>query len=242
MQQPESPENRFPDCVYLELNGIKTKKSKGKNKSTQIDLRLTINFNEQEIPIVLGSKVKFGLKGGELSLNLKGGLISYKNRSLTKDLDLKNTLKRTVVQGSEQKQGAEVSFLESIKITLKGIFETKNNSSITEELETKISTVTTKGDVENPKWVFESLPSEHILKGTLADVPLALIDITQFPLCIEAIFTVSMKDVKLTEADGLFSPDISNEKKAAIDRGIIKLLIRHKFKDYLSKQVLTYEQ
>ena len=51
-------------------------------KSEQIDLPITIEFNEQW-ESVEGGRVKFGLKGGTLRLNLKNGQISEKLRNLT---------------------------------------------------------------------------------------------------------------------------------------------------------------
>ncbi|MCF2150366.1 hypothetical protein IQ276_028840 [Desmonostoc muscorum LEGE 12446] len=86
MQQPlpTTPqplhENRYPDCLHMELEATPV-------KSNQIDLPVTIHFNEQWEPLLNG-RVKFGLKGGELKLKLENGQIPYESRHLTERIEL----------------------------------------------------------------------------------------------------------------------------------------------------------
>src|SRR4028119_360647 len=68
-------ENKFPDCLYMHLEGILV-------ESEQIDLPITIEFNEQW-ESVEGGRVKFGLKGGTLKLNLENGHIPQNLCNLT---------------------------------------------------------------------------------------------------------------------------------------------------------------
>jgi hypothetical protein len=74
-------ENKFPDCLCMQLEGILV-------ESEQIDLPITIEFNEQWESL-LGGRVKFGLKGGTLRFNLENGQISDKLRNLTGLKELK---------------------------------------------------------------------------------------------------------------------------------------------------------
>lgn len=74
-------ENKFPDCLFMELEGIIV-------EYDQIDLPITIKFNEQW-ESVEGGRVKFGLKGGRLKLNLENGHIPQKLRNLTGLKELK---------------------------------------------------------------------------------------------------------------------------------------------------------
>ena len=78
----QSYQDNFPDCLSMKLEGILI-------KSEQIDLPITIEFNEQW-ESVEGGRVKFGLKGGTLRLNLKNGQISEKLRNLTGLKELKD--------------------------------------------------------------------------------------------------------------------------------------------------------
>lgn len=81
MLQPQ-PQNRYPDCLYLKLV-VKPKP----NVSNQVDLYLTINFNEQWENII-GGRVKLGLKGGEMRLKLINSTMPYELRELTGSLML----------------------------------------------------------------------------------------------------------------------------------------------------------
>ncbi len=74
-------ENKFPDCLCMQLEGILV-------ESEQIDLPITIEFNEQWESL-LGGRVKFGLKGGTLKLKLENGQIPQKLRNLTGLKELK---------------------------------------------------------------------------------------------------------------------------------------------------------
>ena len=74
-------QNKFPDCLYMKLEAILL-------ESHQIDLPITIEFNEQWESL-LGGRIKFGLKGGRLKLNLENGHIPQKLRNLTGLKELK---------------------------------------------------------------------------------------------------------------------------------------------------------
>lgn len=71
----QSYQDNFPDCLSMKLEGILI-------KSEQIDLPITIYFNEQW-QSVEGGRVKFGLKGGTLKLKLENGQIFENLRNLT---------------------------------------------------------------------------------------------------------------------------------------------------------------
>jgi hypothetical protein len=64
-------QNPYPDCVSLELTTTTV-------DSTQFDLYLHLQFNQQRMPLSNGS-IKFGLKGGELKLKLENSQFSSAN-------------------------------------------------------------------------------------------------------------------------------------------------------------------
>ena len=74
--------NECPDCLYMDLQKVKVAED-GLDKPLvkQFDLHLTLSFNEQwqELP---GGRVKFGLRGGKLQLDLKNGKIIHNYREL----------------------------------------------------------------------------------------------------------------------------------------------------------------
>ncbi|NET62535.1 MAG: hypothetical protein F6K47_42500 [Symploca sp. SIO2E6] len=114
---PPSPENNCPDCLYLDLSGeiIESQKNflsklKRQSKETEkIELYVTINFNEQweNLP---GGRVKFGLRGGELRLNLEGANIPYKYRQFNDPLELPVDKERQQQEGREHQHGLEASW------------------------------------------------------------------------------------------------------------------------------------
>ena len=102
-------ENRFPDCLYLDLEGTPLDPESEKpiwkkllpNPSSeagikQIDLSLTINFNEQWQELLIG-RVKFGLRGGELRCAIDNGRIPYTSRELA------GSLAAQIEKGREEK-------------------------------------------------------------------------------------------------------------------------------------------
>jgi len=98
-------ENRYPDCLWMKLEAIPV-------QSQQLDLPVTIKFNEQWEPLLKG-RVKFGLKGGKLRLRLKNAQIYYNCRHLTGSVALsienesgetdpfQSTLCQVTTEGSE---------------------------------------------------------------------------------------------------------------------------------------------
>jgi hypothetical protein len=78
----QSYQDNFPDCLCMKLEGILI-------KSDQIDLPITIEFNEQWESLS-GGRVKFGLKGGTLRLKLKNSQIPQKLLNLTGTKNLKD--------------------------------------------------------------------------------------------------------------------------------------------------------
>jgi hypothetical protein len=101
--------------------------------------------------------------------------------------------------------------------------------------------VTTKVTEENPVWIFEEEMGEYVLRGWLHKATLATLNVLALPCRVEATFEVSKRDLCLTEAEGLWPPDISRNKRAVLDRLIIQHLLEPKLKPYLSRAELHYD-
>ena len=97
MQESISPmrllesQNRYPDCLSMELKAIPLQSNL--TDTGQVDLYLTVSFNEQWIDLLNG-RVKFGLKGGELELGLENG-------EMAAIYDLDDSKFRVVAKGSK---------------------------------------------------------------------------------------------------------------------------------------------
>lgn len=253
--QPE-PENKCPDCLYLKLEGIPVQSDsldyfdlwQASTQTWQIDLHLTINFDEQWESLREG-RIKFGLKGGELRLKLENSEIPYESRELAGSLELSVQTRRQHPQASQHKDKKSIEVrTDAFNSSVNGS-KTKAQASVSpnqsfqtlEQRPVTICHVTTKVSEENPAWVFEEEMGEPVLRGSLHKAKLATLNVTALPCRVEATFEVSKRDVCLTDAEGLWPPDISRNKRAVLDRLIVQRLLEPKFKPYLSKAELHYE-
>lgn len=211
----------------------------------QIALHVTLNFNEQWESLNNG-RVKFGLKGGELRLKLENAEIPYQLRELVGSIELSIGKAGQELQGSQVQKSTEIpgfnskSLLNSNRTQDRANIGTKQQFGRTEASLT-VCHVTTKVSEENPVWLFEEEMGEPVLKGWLNNAKLATLNVLAFPCHIEATFEVSKRDVCLTDAEGLWPPNISRNKRAVLDRLIIQRLLEPKFKPYLSRAELEYE-
>lgn len=239
--QPE-PENKCPECLYmkLDLDPVEPEKFLDiANRKRNFELYLTINFNEQWEPLI-GGRIKFGLKGGELRLRLENSRSPHKLRKLTGRLQDALQIERNEKEGTERQGGAEASLAENrvgAKINLGG----KESGERTDKFEFTACQVTTKGTETNPVWSFEERAGEGVLKGLLSEQKLATLNGTAKQCYVEATFEVSNRDVHLTDAEGLWPQDISRNKLAVLYEVLARFLLNNKLKPYLSRAELRYD-
>ncbi len=229
-------ENKCPDCLFLKLEPIPIKEGLFNRKSdSQIDLYLTINFNSQWQEL-LGGKVEFGIRHGELRLILENGKIPYGSRSFNDYFPTSTKFTICTEESSENSGNASASF----KLPGKGLnlgikTDSKNKENRKEQFEKTISHISTKGDEEKPVWVFEADTDDLVLKGTITEQKLATMDIVDNPYSGVATFEISKSDVCLMSAEGILPQNISQNKRAWIEELIILQLLKSKFQPYMSK-------
>lgn len=235
------PENRSPDCLYIKLTV--TPKQAAIN---QIDLYLTINFNEQWQNII-GGRVKLGLKGGELRLKLHNGTMPYETRGLTGSLAFSVEKTRQEQAGRKTQSGikAELSNVAVVpawaaKAEIKASAGTEQTQEVTDEFQFTSCQITTKGSEDNPAWAFAVKTGEPVLKGLLKNALLGTLNVKAKPCTVKATFEVSQQDIYITDAEGLWSSDISRNKRAVLERAIALRLLQSKFQPYLSQVELCY--
>jgi hypothetical protein len=251
--QPE-PENKYPDCLYLKLEGIPVERERldslefwqTSTQTQQIDLHLTLHFNEQWESLSQG-RVKFGLKGGELRVKLENSEIPYESRELAGSFELLLQKERQEPEGTKNQKGREVgahatnSSLDDRKPKEQANFATGQRLGKIEEHQVTVCHVTTKVSEENPAWVFEEEMGGPVLKGLLDKAKLATLHAIALPCRVEATFEVSKRDVCLTDVEGLWPADISHNKRAVLARLIVQRLLEPKFQPYLSRAELQYD-
>ena len=247
--QPE-PENKCPDCLYINLTGIPAQPDSMYylgfvpiSQPQQIHLHLTINFNEQWEPLQQG-RIKFGLKGGQLRIKLENAEIPYESRQLSGYLQL--TLETPIPESESNKEQIAViprtnSLFNQSQTSAGGNNYQQKNLASNNQLQPSVCHVIAKVSEENPAWIFEGEREQGILKGSLKQAKLATLDAIAFPCHVTATFEVSRRDVYLTDAEGLWPADISRNKRAVLDRLIIQRLLEPKFQPYLSRAELHYD-
>lgn len=246
LSQPE-PENKYPDWVFMKLQGIPVQSEKqGIFKLTpklaagdRIELYLTLHFREQGEEL-LGGRIKFGLKGGHLRLRLENGKIPLTSRELKGFCQLSTHKDTQPQETSESRSNKSVSLTES-KLAEKVNLDTNQISRKIDSNPFTVCQVTAQGSETHLAWIFQVEKGQPTLKGSLNHAKLATINVVAKPCRVEAIFGVSPHDIYLIEAEGLLPANISKKRKAVIQRAIIHRLLKQKLQPYLSRQELRYD-
>jgi hypothetical protein len=244
LTEPEI-KNHFPRCVAMKLHfeiefswTEKFVNSFLQNKIVpDIDLLLTIDFgSEQEILIPAGvrlglpeGKVKFGIKRGELELRLENCYLEQDSVVLKSEFKLFDPCEKTIENSN--KFSADLQPNEKKTISGKASAEI-GSKQITkfDQLFWKINKV---GDKCNPLWVFEISHDENYLKGNLTRQALGTLTQTtksdEENLCpsLIATFSARSEDAFLSWGQVAFTPNITRNKLAAIERAIALRYIKY---------------
>lgn len=244
--QPE-PENKCLGCLFMKLEGIPVTREQRTNSelrlhsaaTEQINLNLTLQFNEQR-ELVIGGRIQFGLKGGQLKLKLVNGEIPIESRMLNGLVKL-SAEKPRQQQHSSQPQSPTKDALSKNPPLVNAAPSANQTPENTDKFQPSVCQVTIQGSEENPTWVFEVTKDELVLNGLLKNVLLATLNVTGKPCYVEATFEVSPRDVYMIEAEGLLPKNLSRKKMAVIERAIIRRFLERKLKPYLSRHELRYD-
>jgi hypothetical protein len=238
---PARSQNRHPDCLYLKLKGKPLASAQN-----QVDLYLTINFSEQWQEL-LGGRVKVGLKGGELRLKVFNGTLPYESRQLTGVLALSVPKKRTLQTSHSAQTEIEVKLPKegtpapvALQPSIKASSSSAQTHSRADEFQFIACQIMTKGAEESPAWEFAVETGTPVLKGLLKNTLLGTLHIDTKPCRVEALFQISKRDLYFTNAEGLWPSDISQNKRAVLERMIALHLLAAKYQPYLSRTELQY--
>jgi hypothetical protein len=235
---PPEPENKCSGCLFMKLEAIPSQSEKqSQSTTTQINLHLTIQFNEQQEQLLEG-RIKFGLKGGKLSVKLKNGKISLSSNHLSGSYKL--AIQQERQQEKSENQSVDTSLSEG-KLEGKTNPTPKNTTGRTDNIQFTTCQVTLKGSEEIPVWVIGVESTESVLKGLLKNALLATINVKAKPCYVEAIFHVLPQDVCLSEAEGIWPQNISKKRRLIIERAIVRHFFKRKLMPYLSRQQLRYD-
>jgi hypothetical protein len=237
-------DNKFPNCVYLKLNGQLSSQSlrrrdkqlfssiqNVKNYSDYdkiLDLKLTIRFGREQIKVAGGS-IWFGLNRGELRLKLFNGVIPIEQQGLTTPLENEITLEIQQENANELMGGT--SNTTNIGFTANA----KTTNKTTSKATYKAYSVSTAGTEHEPIWIFKTITQEPTLLGQISNAALGLASLSSKSFAITATFEIrGQQDVSLVEAEGIWAKNIGRNKLAILEREIFRRYIAPKLKPYLS--------
>ncbi|WP_293151940.1 pentapeptide repeat-containing protein [Microcoleus sp. bin48.metabat.b7b8b9.023] len=210
--------NKYPDCLWMQLEAIPVPSVAAQTQ--QLDIHLSLNFNEHWEPL-LGGRVKFGLQGGTLKLNLENCEIPVASRQLVGDFELSPIDSSTEVLSTESQP------------------EVRDNEKAEKIQETDCTFchVSTIGDDTKPAWIFSLKRGKPVLKGLLKSAKLG--EFPAKPLRIAAAFEVAKEDIYLTDAEGLWPHDITPNQHSVLER-ILTVYLANKLQPALSWALLSY--
>ncbi|MGL4498655.1 MAG: hypothetical protein ACRCU2_06290 [Planktothrix sp.] len=235
------PENKCPDCVFmkLELEPVETPTLNPLKKEVKsLQLFLTLNFSWQEEKIS-GGIIRFGIDRGTLSLNLSNCSSLYQFRNFVKKLEEEILIEKQNKYSDNQKNSLNSSISATEVKSQIGLDSQRHREEIN-KLKTTVCQVSGKGAENNPSWNFEVKDGSPYLIGGIFKEVLARLEIDSNPCVIEAVFTTSIKNLYIEGVDGIWPTKISRNKKAIIEKFLVRRLLEPKTQPYVSKQDLKH--
>ena len=212
--------------VYLNLEW-------GGLSDNDLGLLLTINFNKHHLKI-LGGRVWFGLRGGELKLELTNAVMFYQHRwpqsPLEEKIKVKHRISKTSLSKSTRNSNAQANLAEtSASMSFSRTKETGGEltTSVEDEVEYVIWQISTKGSEKEAYWDFEVGGGNPCLQGRLTEQEIGKVIVQAEPYAVQAEFKVFKKDIRPLHGEGFWPENLSNTKKAVLLAFLRIIIARH---------------
>lgn len=263
--------NRFPSCVALDMqfevdDPPATPSSIGPiasliNKAalskphTKIAMSLTIQFSgEQEFHVpgnkvlkVPGGKATFGIRRCELLCNLYGYRLPLEDVALKDTFTVSMPVEQQREQSSESQVGLSLggSMGDKPGGTAASTVGYKQSGKASEKMTVEVFQIHKSGDVDAPKWVFETKTGHPILKGTLPKTKLGTLRSPENGLTLGAFvradIVVRPGDIQITWGQVAWTEDITRNKSALIELAIAKSIIKSQLNGESSLSSVVWE-
>ncbi|MEG3847940.1 pentapeptide repeat-containing protein [Microcoleus sp. herbarium19] len=217
--------NKYPDCLWMQLEAIPVRSVAAQTQ--QLEIHLSLNFNEHWEPL-LGGRIKFGLQGGTLKLNLENCELPAASRQLVGDFKLSPIEETQLVPSSP-----EILVTESLRV-----IQGRENAEKKSESDSTFCHVSTVGEDTKPAWIFASERGNPVLKGWLKNAKLG--EFFAQKLRIAAAFEVAKEDIYITDAEGLWPHEITPNQHSILERILTVYLQANKLQPALSWGLLSY--
>jgi hypothetical protein len=238
--QVQGEENRWSEWVFMRLEP-------GYATEHLLDLHLTINFSEHHLPL-LGGRVTYGLKAGDLRFDINGAEIPYQTREPKSPLSVQLFIERTIsnsVQGSSKTARSAEASIDIGQNQGKGIAkldaETQQGAEkiTTDKFDHSVSQIQSKGSENSPIWSFEAKSDDPVLKGGLCRYKLGTLSVLADTCSIQATFETMRRHICITGGDGIWPDDLGRSKRAVIDL-LIRNFVAKQINPFLSRIQVLY--
>jgi hypothetical protein len=194
----------------------------------QLDLKLTIRFGKQTIKAP-GGTIEFGLKRGELALQLENGKIPLEKVALKAEFAKALEVEEQLEKGRESE--AAIAVAAGVK--------TKDTDKVARKIKQVVPQVTNRGTEEQPIWEFQVQASQErlILLGQLTEEAIGILEITGTPCSLVATFCIqNQSDIYLLDSTGLIAGrNLSHNKTAWATREFFLRFIAPQLQPHLSR-------
>lgn len=233
-------ENNYPDCVLMELDllPVRCQKEAEPNEDyisqkadykNQIDLFLTIYFGQYK-KVFNSCNLFLGLKHGALRLKLDNGIIPLKNIVLSNNFETSYEVQFQEKETHTNQKDINIAFNPKIGAGNSKSLEFTKISKLREYQ------VTTQIISDEIIWHFWSNPANLILQGLLIKEKLATVNIVDFPLSGEVIFSIPSRSDVYDSWDWL-GKDHELEK-SIIENKMVNYFVNQ---EYISKLEFKYD-
>jgi len=206
-------------------------------KFGEIILNLTIQFNESRLTLK-GGHVRFGIKFGELRLELDHARLPIRKRGFSHELDNSIQAEIATQKGKELQATMEGSWVATPGI--KANIGDKTTNLETEKYTLRVPQISTKGSEDCPSWDFGVRLRERPLIGSKKG-ELGSLEVSTYPCTVDATFTVCRADIVVTGGEGALWKDIQKKRLAVIERIIFHHCLTSQIQPYMSRVKLCFD-
>lgn len=244
-----SCKNFYPNCVSLKLHVDSGESGAGKAlENRRFLINLTIVFGEEqeiEFPGIFKSgflkgKLTFGLRKGWLKLSLDGCCLPLENVHLEKPLKI--FLEQEIEQEISGEAEIGASIIPTSNPDNSSRIGIKGSRKRVEKFRFDLFQIRKVGSEQMPTWIFEALPPEPTLQGSLKSKTLGEFIFLDKASRIEAVFCSRAEDIRITWGEIGSTKNISRNKIALIERAIaMKYLAQEINLDRMSEATWSHE-
>ena len=235
--------NYHPSCVNVELTLIRAsdnnaEENDNENGHTTIGLvqsNVSILFGEGRLQLKGGS-FRFGIRRGELSLDLSGARCPISLRNFVHILPASVSVEHSVehTTGSVLISDDYIQwkiFVSPPALQFRSELHEKESAEEGKKevmtFSTELYTIIAQGSDTCPTWIFEALPGHRILRGGLKDHTLCHIQLLDGQWGVDVRFRAERDDIIVTDVEGVFPKSVSRDKQGIIRATITKWMKRN---------------